>query len=184
MQLKSIIELIEENKTDFFSYLNRVVAAKEKLCVKGNHLKILEAFKKNGKNSNYEALTFIIKHISESVTLGNIVYFEIREVIGRSANYFFNVEESIYEKISAKEYLIAKEKFVRPGSDNNQLTLNFETFYRKFPSVSDHKSIGKGFEYLNRYLSSKMFTEPENLRKALFDFLFVHKYKSQQLNFT
>ncbi|HCY76989.1 MAG TPA: sucrose synthase [Ignavibacteriales bacterium] len=181
MQLKSIIELIEENKTDFFSYLNRVVTANEKLCVKGNHIKILEAFKKNGKNNNYEALSFIIKHISESVTLNNIVYLEIREVIGKSDNYLFNVEEYIYEKISAKEYLIAKEKFVKPDSDNNQLTLNFETFYRKFPSVSDHKSIGKGFEYLNRYLSSKMFTEPENLRKALFNFLFVHKYKSQQL---
>ena len=49
------------------------------------------------------------------------------------------------------------------------------------PSVGDFKSIGKGFEFLNRYLSSKMFNEPENLRKVLFNFLFVHKYKSQQL---
>ena len=152
-----------------------------KLCVKGNHIKFLEAFKKSGKSSNYEVLSFIVKHISESVTLGNVVYIEIREVIGRSDNYLFNVEEFIYEKITPKEYQIAKEKYVRPDLDNNQLTINFETFYRKFPSVSDHKSIGKGFEYLNRYLSSKMFTEPENLRKALFDFLFVHKYKSQQL---
>jgi len=181
MQFKSIIELIEENKTDFFSYLNKVVSAPEKLCVKGNHIKFLEAFKKNGKSSNHEIISLIIKHVSESVTLGNVVYLEIREVIGRSNNYLFNVEEFIYEKITPKEYQIAKEKYVRPDLDSNQLTLNFETFYRKFPSVSDHKSIGKGFDYLNRYLSSKMFTEPENLGKALFDFLFVHKYKSQQL---
>lgn len=181
MQYKSVIELIKDNKTDFFSYLNKVVSAPEKLCVKGNHIKFLEAFKKNGKSNNYEIISIIIKQISESVTLGNVVYIEIREVIGRSNHYFFNVEEYIYEKISSKDYLIAKEKFVKPDLDNNQLTINFETFYRKFPSVSDHKSIGKGFEYLNRYLSSKMFTEPENLRKALFDFLFVHKYKTQQL---
>ena len=181
MQLKSIIELVEDNKTDFFSYLNKVVTANEKLCVKGNHIKFLEAFKKSGKSSSYEVLSFVVKHISESVTLGNVVYIEIREIIGRSVNYLFNVEEFIYEKITPKEYQIAKEKHVRPDLDNNQLTINFETFYRKFPSVSDHKSIGKGFEYLNRYLSSKMFTEPENLRKALFDFLFVHKHKEQQL---
>jgi len=181
MQLQSIIELIEENKTDFFCYLNKVVSAKEKLCVKGNHIKFLELLKKNGKCSNLEIISIIIKHISESVTLGNVVFIEIREVIGRSDHYFFNVEEFVYEKISPKDYLIAKEKFVKPELGNNLLTLNFETFYRKFPSVSDHKSIGKGFEYLNRYLSSKMFTEPDNLRKALFNFLFVHKYKSQQL---
>ena len=181
MHLQSIIELIDENKTDFFSYLSTVVSAPEKLCVKGNHIKFLQAFRKSERSSNHKIISDIIKHITESVTLGDIVYIEIREVIGRSNHYLFNIEHFIYEKITSKEYLIAKERFVKPEWDNNQLTLNFETFYRKFPSVSDHKSIGKGFEYLNRYLSSKMFTEPENLRKALFDFLFVHKYKSQQL---
>lgn len=181
MQLKSIIELIEENKVEFFSYLHNVISADEKLCVKGNHIKFYERFRRNEKTPNHKVVLHIIKHVNESVTLGNVVYIEIREVIGRSNHYLFNVEEYAYEKISPKEYLIAKEKYVNPNNDNNQLTLNFETFYRKFPSVSDHKSIGKGFEYLNRYLSSKMFTEPDNLRKALFDFLFVHKYKSQQL---
>nr|HMN25496.1 hypothetical protein [Ignavibacteriaceae bacterium] len=80
MQLKSILELIEENKTDFFSYLNRVVAAPEKLCVKGNHIKFLEQFKKNEKSSNHKIISDIIKHITESVTLGNVVYVELREV--------------------------------------------------------------------------------------------------------
>lgn len=181
MQLKSIIELIEENKTDFFSYLNLVVSAKKKLCVKGDHFKFLMSFKKEIKNNNHNVVTDIVKHISESVTLDNIVYLEIREVIGKSYHYSFNVEMCTYEEVSSKEYLIAKEKYVNPNSENNLLTLNFQSFYRKMPSVSDYKSIGKGFEYLNRYLSSKMFNEPENLRKVLFDFLFVHKYKSQQL---
>ena len=181
MQLKTVIELIEENKTDFFSYLNKVITSSKKLSVKGDHINFLESFKKNYKSNNYKILTSVIKHISESVTLGNIVYIEIREEIGHSYYYLFNVEEFVYEKISPKEYLIAKEKFVKPQSDNNQLTINFQTFYRKNPSVSDHKNIGKGFEFLNKYLSSKMFTEPENIKKALFDFLFVHKYKNQQL---
>lgn len=181
MQLKSIIELIEENKTDFFSYLNLVVSAQKKLCVKGDHFKFLMSFKKEIKNNNQNVVKEIVKHISESVTLDNVVYLEIREVIGKSYHYSFNVEMCTYEKVSSKEYLIAKEKYVNPHSENNLLTLNFQSFYRKMPSVGDFKSIGKGFEFLNRYLSSIMFNESENLRKVLFDFLFVHKYKSQQL---
>ncbi len=181
MQLKSIIELIDENKTEFFSYLNIVVSAQKKLCVKGDHFKFLISFKKETKNNNYNIVTNIVKHISESVTLDNIVYLELREVIGRSYHYLFNVEMYNYEEVSSKEYLIAKEKYVNPQSENNMLTLNFQSFYRKMPSVGDFKSIGKGFEFLNRYLSSKMFNEPKKLRKVLFDFLFVHKYKSQQL---
>lgn len=181
MQLKSIIELIEENKTEFFGYLSKVVSSSKKLCVKGDHIKILASFKKEIDSKNYNSITFIIKHISESVTLGNVVFLEIREIIGRSNHYCFNVEMFTYEQIGTKEYLIAKEKYVNPDSDNKLLTLNFDSFYSKTPSVSDHKSIGKGFEYLNRYLSSKMFTEPEHLRKVLFNFLFIHKYKNQQL---
>ncbi len=181
MQLKSIIELIEDNKNDFFSYLNIVVSSEKKLLVKGDYIRFLTTFKRDLKNNNYKIITEIVKHISESVTLGNTIYIEIREVIGKSFYTMFNLELFSYEKISSKEYLIAKEKYVDPNSDNNLLTLNFQTFYRKMPSVSDYKSIGKGFEYLNKYLSSRMFNEPENLRKALFDFLFVHKYKTQQL---
>lgn len=181
MHLKSIIELIEENKSDFFSYLDQVVKSPEKLCVKGSLLKIFSLYKKSKKESNFSALYEIINHFTESVTLGNVIYLELREVIGISDYYLFNVEEHIYEKITAKDYLIAKEKFVKPELNNNQLTLNFETFYKKLPRVSDYKNIGRGFEFLNRYLSSKMFTEPANLRKALFDFLFVHKYQNQQL---
>lgn len=181
MQLKSIIELIEENKTDFFNYLNVVISSEKKLCVKGDHFKYLSIFKKKVNNNNYKNITEIVKHISESVTLDHIIYIEIREVIGRSNHYMFSIEMYAFEKITAKEYLIAKEKYVHPDLENNLLTLNFETFYRKMPGVSDFKNIGRGFEYLNKYLSSRLFTEPQNLKKVLFDFLFVHKHKNQQL---
>ena len=99
MQLKSIIELIGENKTDFFSYLNVVVSAQEKLCVKGDHFKFLMLFKRKLKAISYNIVTEIVKHISESVTLDNIVYLEIREVIGRSYHYSFNVEMYNYEEV-------------------------------------------------------------------------------------
>ncbi len=108
--------MIEDNKTDFFSYLNKVVSAEEKLCVKGNHYKFLEAFKKNQKGSNHKVLAEIIMHITESVTIGSLVYIEIREIIGRSYHYLFNVEEVAYEKITSKDYLIAKEKYVKTRS--------------------------------------------------------------------
>jgi sucrose synthase len=80
-----------------------------------------------------------------------------------------------------EEYLKAKEKYILNGRQDEILSLNFNTFYDKFPSIRESKSIGRGVEYLNRYLSSKMFTDPEKMSRALFDFLFVHKHKEQQL---
>ena len=181
MSSGKIIPLIEENRNDFFNYLNRLVSDQNKLHLKGDLIQILDSFSSKERNSNYKAIETIIEHIPESVSLGSNIYFEIREVIGRSDFYLFYLEESHYERITASEYLKAKEKILSPGNDEDLLTLNFKTFYKKFPSLKDYRSLGKGFEFLNRYLSSRMFNEPENLRRALFEFLFMHKYKSQQL---
>ncbi len=178
---KDVRTLIEENKNDFFRYLNHVASHNNKLLVKGQLMEILEDFRKDNNNGNHEAIEEVIRKINESVAFGQTIYFEIRDKIADSTFYLFNIEEFYYENIGVREFLKAKERFINPKSSNNILTLNFSTFYDKFPSVREYKSIGRGVEYLNRYLSSNMFTQPEKLRKALFDFLFVHKYKSQQL---
>ncbi len=178
---KELKILIEENRNDFFRYLNRVASNDNKLLVKGQLLEILEEFKNDDDNGNHKAIEEVIRKTNESVAIGQTIYFEIRERIADSTFYLFNIEELYYENISVRDFLKVKEKFVNPKSNNNILTINFSTFYDKFPSVREYKSIGRGVEYLNRYLSSNMFTQPEKLRKALFDFLFMHKYKSQQL---
>lgn len=178
---KKIISLIDENKQDFFRYLNRVLCSENKLFVKGNLLEILTSFEEENRDGNSSAIESILRRTTEAVCLGNFIHFEFREKIGDSDYYLFNIEEMYYEKTNALEYLKVKEKFINPENSKDLLTLNFSTFYDKFPSIREPKSIGRGVEYLNRYLSSTMFTHPEKLSKALFDFLFLHKYKNQQL---
>ncbi len=178
---KNIEILIEENKNDFFRFFHKVAGHENKLLVKGQLLELLKDFAKNGDKGNHKAINEAVRSITESVCLGNDIFIESREKIGESHFFLFNLEDRFFENISVLQYLKAKEDLVEPGSASNIPTLNFKTFYDKFPSVRDPKNIGKGVEYLNRYLSSKMFTEPEKLQKALFDFLFVHKCKNQQL---
>lgn len=179
--MNSIISIIEENKQEFFSFLNKVFPSENKLLIRGSLLEILENIRKENKKGNFKEIEKVIRKINESVTVDNCIYLEIREKIAISDFFMFNIEERFYEKINVERYLKAKEASINQIPSDDMLTLNFSTFYDKFPSVRESKNIGKGVEYLNRYLSSNMFTQPEKLRKALFDFLFVHKYKSQQL---
>ncbi len=138
--------------------------------------------RKNGKNSTAEAIEQAVNKFTESVCIDECsIFVETRGTIGRSEYYRFDVSESTSKKISAVDYLKAKEKYRYPLLENDLLTLNFKTFYDKFPSIRESKSIGKGVEYLNRYLSSTMFTQPQKLNQAMFEFLFVHKHNSDQL---
>ncbi|MHB1686402.1 MAG: sucrose synthase [Ignavibacteriaceae bacterium] len=177
----NVKHLIEENKKDFFSFLNRVSSQESKLMIKGKLFEVLEDFKKDNNNGSLNAIEQIVGKTTESIQIGNIIYLEIREKIASPDFYLFNIEELYYEQITVHEFLTAKERFISPNSADNLLTLNFSTFYDKFPSIKEQKHIGIGVEYLNRYLSSNMFMQPEKLSKALFRFLFLHKYKAQQL---
>jgi sucrose synthase len=174
-------KLVEENKDDFFRFFHKISGQESKLLVKGQLLDLLRDFKEKGDNGNHEAIGEAVRSITESVCLGNDVFIESRERIGESHFYLFNLSDRYFENSSVLDFLKAKEDLAQPEHINNIPTLNFKTFYDKFPSVRESKNIGRGVEYLNRYLSSKMFTEPEKLRNALFDFLFVHKWKDQQL---
>jgi sucrose synthase len=176
----NFISIVEKGKIDFFGYLNLVMANNNKLLVKGNLLDIFKEFISD-KNEQVSGIEEAINKIIESVCLGSKVYMQIREGINKSAFFLFNVGEKYYEEINILNYLKAQEQFVEPGSNDNILILDFKPFYDKFPSIRGTKSIGHGVEYLNRYLSSRMFTEPDKFRQALFDFIFVHSYKNQPL---
>lgn len=177
---KDVIQQIEDNKRELFSYFTRVASKDNKLHVKGNLIEVFDEFKKEVIESNKE-LEEIISRITEAVVIGQNIYFEMRETIAGPCFFLFNCEELFYEQIKVHDYLLIKEQFVNPNFHNDLVTINFGTFYDKFPSIREYKNIGRGVEYLNRYLSSNMFTNHEKLSKALFDFLFVHKHKTQQL---
>jgi len=177
---KNLENLVNEKNAEFYRYLSKVCSEEKKLLVKGELLEILNKIDIS-KNEDYLKIEEVVNKITESVRMGLRLNFEIREQIGTSQYYQFNTENFSLQPISTVEYLKVKEQFKNPGHTNDMLTLNFQTFYEKFPSVRDSKSIGKGVEYLNRYLSSSLFNNSENLSSALFKFLFVHKYNSEQL---
>ncbi len=177
---KKLEKLINEKNIVFNRYLNNISREEKKLLVKGELLEILAGINVKDK-SDYTEIEDVVSKFTESVTVGSTIHIEIREKIGTSQYYQFNTENNSFRQISSVEFLKAKELFRKPGFSNDLLTLNFQTFYEKFPSVRESKNIGKGVEYLNRYLSSSLFTNSEKLSNALFEFLFVHKHNSEQL---
>jgi len=177
---KKLEKLIDTKNIEFNRYLTKVCSSEKKLLVKGELLEILNEINMTN-NDDYHGIEEVVNKFTESVRIGHTLNFEIREKIGTSQYYQFNSENNGFQPLSAVDYLKAKEEFKSPNHTNDMLTLNFQTFYEKFPSVRESKSIGKGVEYLNRYLSSSLFTNSEKLSTALFKFLFVHKHNSEQL---
>ena len=107
--------------------------------------------------------------------------FDFRVKIGHSEFFSVNTDEEVIFKIPIKDYLIAKEKFVNQDISDNIVTLDFKPFYENYPSVRDVNNIGAGVDYLNKFLSSKMFNDIDRWKEVLFNYVKLHKYNNQQL---
>lgn len=174
-----VLDYVEKNKNEFFTFINSLSQQEKKLLVIGEILEHYRNFRLTQQEE--DKLKKLISLIQEAIIHNHTVYIDVREKIGYSNFYAVNLEENLIEKITITSYLKSKEKFVNPNIDDNILTLNFKPFYENYPSVRDYKSIGEGVNYLNKYLSSKMFNDIEKWKEVLFNFAKLHKYENQQL---
>jgi sucrose synthase len=178
--INDFLKIVSTNRNHFFGFLNHIHTKEKKIFVLGD---ILEAFNEytNKDEITNEDLKELTVYMQEAVCIGNCVYLDIRVKIGKSEFYVANLEETDIELITIQNYLIIKEKFASSANSDNILNLNFEPFYDKMPSVRDAKSIGKGVEYLNKFLSSNMFTDNEKWQGLLLNFMKLHKHNGSQL---
>lgn len=179
--MKQWTTMTDADRVELFRYCNLVIESKKNLLVRGDLLEIFRTIQESlpeQKRKEYEKL---IGEFQEAVVVKQSVFVEVRDRIAISQYFKFSLDDMTFEQVKPTEHLIAREQCAFPGSHNNLLTINFKPFYDRFPSVRDPKSIGAGMEYLNRYLSSEMFTNAEKWRKLLLNFLTLHKYREDQL---
>ncbi|CAI7736196.1 unnamed protein product [Closterium sp. NIES-53] len=123
----------------------------------------------------------------EAVVVSPWVALAVRVRPGEWQHVKINAEEVLVQAMTVPEYLAFKELLVSsnggPTSDNPYyvLELDFGPFNASFPRLTQPRSIGHGVHFLNRYLSSRIFTSQQGSIKPLVDFLRLHSYRGQPL---
>ena len=130
-----------------------------------------------------------------SSNLGKLVYYT-QEIIQEDSNFCFIIRpkiasQEVYritselaaESMTVQELLDLRDRLVNKYHPNegDLLELDFGPFYDYTPTIRDPKNIGKGVQYLNRYLSSKLFQDAKQWLEGLFNFLRLHNYNGIQL---
>ncbi|QUS59469.1 sucrose synthase [Synechocystis sp. PCC 7339] len=120
----------------------------------------------------------------------------IQEIILESESYCIVIrpkiaQEEFYrltnalevEAISVQEILAIRDRYVNHHhpADGKIFEIDFRPFYDYSPLIRDSKNIGNGVQYLNRFLSSKLFQDPQQWLSELYKFLSLHNYNGTQL---
>ncbi|MBD0308253.1 MAG: sucrose synthase, partial [Microcoleus sp. T1-bin1] len=87
------------------------------------------------------------------------------------------------QQMTVQELLDVRDRFVNRfhPQEGDILELDFGPFYDYSPIIRDPKNIGKGVQFLNRYLSSQLFQDPRQSQETLFNFLGIHRCNGVQL---
>ena len=100
----------------------------------------------------------------------------MRWSVARWSYVELQTDNLILGEVSTAEFLRAKERMLQNGARTGpQLEIDLKPFERGFPRLREIRSIGQGVEYLNRYLSSRLFQEIDSGGRRLFQFLRLHE---------
>jgi sucrose synthase len=127
-------------------------------------------------------LSKLVYYLQEVIRENESLYFILRSRIARQEAYRV-LENLTLEPISVEELLDVRDRFVNRyhPQEGDVFEVDFQPFYDYSPKIRDPKNIGRGVEFLNRYLSSQLFQAPDQWQESLFNFLRLHQYDGSQL---
>lgn len=178
--LFNFLDAVEKNKSEFFTFINLLSKHEKKFLILGDISEVYNNFLSENPDAG-SGIDELVKLMQEAICFDHSMFLDVRVSIGISEFYYVGLEDIIIEKITIREFLQAKERFVNPFLENDILSINFKPFYEKSPRVRDTNSIGAGVEYLNRFLSSQMFNKVDKWKSILFNFIKLHKHDNSQL---
>ncbi|OKH54287.1 sucrose synthase [Calothrix sp. HK-06] len=174
-----------DEKNDLRSLMSELRLCEKRYLLRNDILNLYEDFcTKHQKNAYQQSshLSKLIYYTQEIIQEDSNLCFIIRSKIASQEVYLLTSDLSI-EAMTVQELLDMRDRLVNRyyPNEGNLLEIDFGPFYDYSPIIRDPKNIGKGVQFLNRYLSSKLFADPKQWQESLFNFLRLHQYRGIQL---
>jgi len=182
--IQSILD--SEEKKDFRSLLSDLRQQEKSYLLRNDILNAYSEYcSKHKKSEDFYGgsnLSKLIYYTQEIIREESSFCFIIRPKIASQEVYRLTEDLKI-ENMTTKELLNVRDHFVNKYNpqEGDLLELDFAPFYDYSPQIRDPKNIGKGVQFLNRYLSSKLFADSKQWLESLFNFLQLHQYNGVQL---
>jgi sucrose synthase len=180
---QAAFEYIEANRATAHHLIHYLSSMERQFLLRSE---LLDAFKELCKEDCPELcdspLATVINICQEAALDTSWIYLALRPRIASWLFVRIHIESLQSETIPVAEFLRFKERLAADTSDDEWvLEFDLAPFSREFYKLHEAKSIGRGVEFLNRRLSSKLFEELGKGDKRLLAFLQVHRYRDQQL---
>jgi sucrose synthase len=183
--IHSLTEFAEQHRDAIYTLLRRYFALDQSLLLQSDLRAELFALKDqlNLDDAAWAQFTDFVLELHEGVMLTPWAYFSVRPAVGQFDYLRIHQDDLIPERVTPAEFLTFKEQLAHHALPASMLEIDFGPFGREFPKLKETRSIGQGLLFLNRQLSSGMFTQPQVGAQKLLHFLGAHAIEGQQMMF-
>lgn len=163
--LRAVVD--SDEKADLRQFLGQLRAYPEQYCLRNQILQAFEDYCHTYQKPAYfyhsSAIGELIRYTHEIILEEENIWFIIRPKIASQEVCRLTTDLSTVEAMPVEALLDLHDRLVsrETASPNtsNVLEIDFHPFYASSPSIRDPRNIGKGIEFLHRYLSSQLFAE-------------------------
>jgi sucrose synthase len=178
--------LATEEKTDLRQFLNRLHQQDKRYLLRNEILIEFAEYcvlqQKDAQFATTASLSKLLSYTQEIILGDGNACLVVRPKIAHQ-EAFRITDDLAVQQIDIKELLNLRDRLVNhfAPEEGNTLEIDFHPFYDYAPNIRDPKNIGKGVQFLNRYLSNQLFQDTKQGLNALFEFLSLHAYDGMQL---
>ncbi len=171
--LRDFIDLLRREGSHRYLLRNDILNAFSTFC---------QDQEKNADYARNSALGRLIYYTQELILEYESLYLIIRPQIARQESYCI-VDDLTVEPLTKQELLDVRDRYVNHyhPEEGDVFEIDFQPFYDYSPIIKDSKNIGRGVDFLNRYMSSKLFQDPSQWLTAVYNFLSLHSYNGVPL---
>lgn len=129
------------------------------------------------------ALGELLHYSHEIILEEESIWLILRSKVASQEIFRIAADLSGYELMPVQELLNLRDRWVNRYNANSGglLEIDFGPFYADSPTIRDARNVGNGLEFLNRYLSGKLFADPQQWLEALLKVLHGHRYNNTPL---
>jgi len=182
--IEALTELIHTHREPAYAFLRRLEARERPFLLWSDLAEEFQGFvaTDTGAPLRGTRLDDVVHHTQEMLILPPMAYLAVREEVARWRYVQVHLRELHLSELSVAEYLAVKESIVRAGSrERYALEVDLSPFERGFPKVADPGEIGRGVEFLNRYLCERLGGDRARSAEEIYGFLRVHEVDGRQL---
>jgi len=183
--IEIVPELLTSHRSTLYVFFQRLHALGEPFITRSalmhEYARYLET--EDGRSLSGTAFERLVTNTQDVVAYDHVLHLAVRVKVGRWEFLQIHTEQMESRPTTVSEYLLARERQAAGPSATDQpvLEIDLAPFERGFPRLTETSSIGRGVEFLNRYLSGRLFEADGDGLKRLLGFLRVHQVSGQQL---